>query len=92
MISHADWERLELIGYQVFPAFEDDPGEVLELRNDTCGSTLGNRMSFGPEELEEGMMAELEAMGAESSKPGTMKRARSVAADNLRKNSLYYKR
>lgn len=34
------WEQLPQIGLQVIPAWKDEPEEILDLRNDVCGSTL----------------------------------------------------
>jgi hypothetical protein len=36
----AIWYSLEPIGMQEIEAFEDEPAEVLEMRNCACGSTL----------------------------------------------------
>ena len=52
-ISDAEWSALKLVGYQVIPPFESDPGEVLELKNDICGSTLAVLMPFTARELED---------------------------------------
>lgn len=38
--TKAQWERLPQIGLQVIPAWKDEPEEILDLRNDVCGSTL----------------------------------------------------
>jgi hypothetical protein len=86
LISDAEWERLPLLGYQVFPSYEDDPGEVLEMRNDVCGSTLTKMMVFTPEALERGAELEL-GRGAES-----RKRALSIAADHLKEDPLHYQK
>lgn len=53
-ISRRQWEELPLLGHQVMPPYEpeNDPGEVLEMRNHTCGSTLTILMPFSTLELE----------------------------------------
>lgn len=53
-LSASDWEELPLLGHQVIPPYapENDPGEVLELRNCGCGSTLALPMPFTAAELE----------------------------------------
>ncbi len=84
-IGDAEWKQLVLIGFQVTPAWKDEPGEVLELRNHACGSTLAKMMPFSPEDLEAGAAVELGAAGS-------LKRAQSVAAHNLQADSAYYKR
>lgn len=51
--SLGTWESLKLIGYQVMPPFEDDPGEVLELRNHDCGGTFAELLPFTAQALED---------------------------------------
>lgn len=38
--TKAQWEMLPQIGLQVIPAWKDEPEEILDLRNDSCGTTL----------------------------------------------------
>lgn len=54
-LSVADWEALPLLGHQVMPPYEpeNDPGEVLEMRNCNCGSTLTVLEPFTAAELED---------------------------------------
>ncbi len=52
-ISEAEWETLESLGAQVFPPYEDDPGEVLDMRNHYCGSTLTALEPYTAREFEE---------------------------------------
>lgn len=51
-ISQEQWEALPLLGHQVFPPYQDDPGEVLEMKNHACGSTLTTLEPFTAAELE----------------------------------------
>jgi hypothetical protein len=40
MITEAEWATLQWIGRQEIPADSEDPALTIELRNDTCGTTL----------------------------------------------------
>lgn len=83
-ITEQEWQKeLRLIGFQVVPAWQDEPGEVLELRNDICGSTLARLAPFSPEALEKGADVEI-------AKTGDLRRAQSVAADRLYVDPSYY--
>lgn len=53
----SEWESMKPIGHQVIPAWtspegEFDPGEVLELKNCRCGSTLAELEPFTAAQLE----------------------------------------
>lgn len=69
----------------VFPPFEDDPGEVLEMRNDSCGTTLSKPMPFTARQLEVGARHELEHTR-------DYKMAEQIAMDHLRETPDYYER
>jgi len=84
-ISGAEWMRLKLIGFLVIPRFEDDPGEVLEMRNDTCGTTMTRPTPFGPDAFEHGVQVEMRRIK-------DRKLAESVAADHLESDPSYYQR
>jgi len=85
LISEAEWKRLLFLGFQVIPPWRDDPGEVLELRNDTCGSTLARLAPFTPTALEIGAQHELEHTK-------DLKMARRIAADHLYEDPMYYEK
>ncbi len=38
------WLKLAYVGQQLVPDDGDDPGYVLDLRNCTCGNTMGRRV------------------------------------------------
>jgi hypothetical protein len=81
-LSQAEWTNIPSIGHQVIPPYppENDPGEVLEMRNCTCGSTLTVVEPFTAAELEV-VVAQL--LNAD---PGlSLKRARQLAIERLKR-------
>lgn len=84
-ITGSEWDRMPVFGFQVIPAWKDEPGEVLELKNHSCGSTLARLAPFSPEDLEYGAEVELQR-GV-----GDLKTAQRVAAANLEQNPRYYR-
>lgn len=86
-ITDAEWERLELVGYLVIPPYEpeNDPGEVLELRNDTCRTTMSKLLPFTAAVLAVGAEHELEHTD-------NYKVAERIAIDHLKETPDYYER
>lgn len=82
-ITGAEWLKMELLDFQIVPAYEDDPGMVLELKNHTCGSTLAELAPFTATTFERGVAEELP-------KAANLKLARSIAAGHLDQDPLYY--
>jgi hypothetical protein len=80
-ISQAEWAKLPSIGHQVIPPYppENDPGEVLGLKNCGCGSTLALAEPFTAAELEV-VVAELQRADPALS----LKRARQLAIERLK--------
>jgi Protein of unknown function (DUF5661) len=83
--SDAQWAKLPLVGHQVIGPYPDDPGEVLELKNCQCGSTLAIQEPFTAAELERGAQHELEHTG-------DLRVARQIAIDHLHEEPRYYEK
>lgn len=80
----AQWTKLPLVGYQVIPPYDDDLGEVLEMRNCGCRSTLALQMPFTGADVERGVAFELRAAG------GDKKKAQQLAIENLKADRYFY--
>lgn len=78
MLSQEDWDGLKFIGFQVIGPWPDDPGEVLDMRNDFCNSTLAELAPFTAAEFEAEVEREISNAG------GDIKLARQLAAERLR--------
>lgn len=85
MISQEDWDAMPLVGHQVIPPYpkENDPGEVLEMRNCECGSTLTILEPFTAAELEAEVEAELRTGSATG--PLSKRLAQQLAIQRLKK-------
>jgi hypothetical protein len=81
-ISQAEWEALPSIGHQVIPPYppENDPGEVLEMRNCGCKSTLTFLEPFTALDVEQ-IVKQLQRTDPSL----TLKRARQLAIDRLKR-------
>lgn len=77
-ISEAEWNTLELVGYFVMPPEGDDPGEVLEMRNDGCRTTLSVLLPFSAVEFQAHVEEEQQRSGAD------FQEASAIVADRLR--------
>lgn len=57
--TRAQWDALKSIGHQVVPPYEGDVGEVLNLKNCPCGSTLAVQELFTGADVERGVAEEM---------------------------------
>lgn len=79
------WEALESLGAMVIPPYEDDPGEVLDLRNCACGTTLSELEPYTGATFEAGVAYE------KARHPGlTIKELRRLVFTNLHRDPLHY--
>lgn len=86
-ISVAEWETLESLGAQVFPPYENDPGEVLDMRNHYCGSTLTSLEPYTAREFERNVDVERQAH------PGwSLKQLRREVFNNMHRDNAYYRK
>lgn len=84
-ISAAEWEQLPTLGALVVPPYGDDPGEVLDLRNCDCGTTLSQLEPYTGATFEAAVALEHDRRPAL-----TRDELRWLVFRNLHRNPRYY--